>query len=229
MKFIYNFLERAKRMVFKFNQRRIDEKIAAASHSATSFFFIQIGSNDGISGDPIYKYVKNFNWHGILIEPVEYLYKKLLANYQGQQGLFFENVAIDKSAGYKNFYSLKNLSGTGHVAWYEKLGSFNKEHLLKHKDKVPDFDLRLMEQSVKCVTFKSLLAKYAVTKINLLHIDAESYDYEIIKTIPFEIIKPAMILYENKHLNIGDKQDCKKLLRSHGYKFIKSKDTFAYL
>ena len=34
-----------------------------------SFFFIQVGANDGITVDPIHKYIIEYHWNGILIEP----------------------------------------------------------------------------------------------------------------------------------------------------------------
>lgn len=222
-------MHRMKRLVFKLNEHRIKKRIVAASERAQNFFFVQVGSNDGISGDPIHALVKQHHWKGILIEPVRYLYEKLVANYEGCHGLSFENAAVDKENGKKNFYYIRSVSGGGRMAWYEKLGSFSKEHALKHRDKIPDFDARLVEELVPCITFANVCRKYGVEKIDLLHIDAEGYDFEIIKTVPFDSVKPRMILYENKHLSAGDKSACKQLLRSRGYKFIKSKDTFAYL
>lgn len=229
MKFTSNLLFRLKKSIFRFNQRRIEEKIIHISQKDSDFFFIQIGSNDGISGDPIHKFIINYHWRGILVEPVSYLYAELLATYKNQKELFFENVAIDKEAGYRSFYRIRKADESKHIFWYEKLGSFNKEHLLKHRKKIPDFDEKFLEEKVKCLTLETLLKKYNVKKINLLHIDAEGYDYEIIKMVSFNGIKPQMILYENKHLSADDKSACKNLLRSHGYKLIKSKDTFAYL
>ena len=228
MKTASQILHRLKRTVFHFNQKRI-ENIIQSRQGSQDFFFIQVGSNDGISGDPLHEFIVRYRWKGILVEPVPYLYEKLLATYRDQHGLIFENVAIDNAAGEKRFYYLRRARGAGHAVWYERIGSFHKEHLLKHRGKIPDFDRLLVEENVKCATLKALLQKYAVTNINLLHVDAEGYDYEIIKTVPFDEIKPRMILYENKHLSATDKAACKQLLKSHGYKLIKSKDTFAYL
>ena len=42
-------------------------------------------------------------------------------------------------------------------------------------------------EDVKCVSLDSLLVKYNINNIDLLIIDAEGYDYEIIKAIPFII------------------------------------------
>lgn len=44
--------------------------------------FIQIGSNDGMHGDPVCEYIKRDGWQGILVGPVPYLFEKLKKNYK---------------------------------------------------------------------------------------------------------------------------------------------------
>jgi FkbM family methyltransferase len=194
------------------------------------FFFIQIGSNDGKRGDPIYEYVIKYKWRGILIEPVPYLYEKLKNTYAGQEGLDFENIAIADKDGYKTFYRVEEYYEPGNPLWYDQLGSFRKEVLLKHRNLVPNLEKHLISEQIPCLSFNSLLQERGVTKINLLHIDTEGYDYEIIKTIPFGLIKPYIILYEHKHLSREDKQACVSLLTDEGYRTLElHSDTVAYL
>lgn len=54
-------------------------------------------------------------------------------------------------------------------------------------------------------------------RIDLLHIDTEGYDFEILKTIDFSVIQPAVILYETKHLSPCDQQASVELLSRYGY------------
>ncbi|OFZ56845.1 MAG: hypothetical protein A3D92_18725 [Bacteroidetes bacterium RIFCSPHIGHO2_02_FULL_44_7] len=67
------------------------------------------------------------------------------------------------------------------------------------------------------MTLKDLLQKYNITDIDLLQIDVEGYEYEIIKSIDFNVIRPKIIHYENKHLNIDDNRECAILLKAKGY------------
>ena len=39
---------------------------------------IQIGANDGITHDPIHKFIKRDAWKGVLLEPQSYVYENLL-------------------------------------------------------------------------------------------------------------------------------------------------------
>ena len=52
-------------------------------------FFVQIGAYDGISNDPVYPHLKNKRWKGILIEPVPYIFNRLLESYKERFDLAF--------------------------------------------------------------------------------------------------------------------------------------------
>ena len=71
-------------------------------------FFIQIGAHDGKTNDYIYPVARELGWRGILVEPIPYLFERLVENYQGSQGLIFENVALAEQIGQKWIYRLKN-------------------------------------------------------------------------------------------------------------------------
>jgi len=65
--------------------------------------------------------------------------------------------------------------------------------------------------------------------IDLLQIDAEGYDYEIIRSIDFDTVKPAIIHYEHMVLSEADRNACLELLASHGYRIVlQDNDTLAY-
>lgn len=199
------------------------------SSRTSDFFFIQIGSNDGKTGDPIYDYIIRYRWKGILIEPVKYLFQKLKKTYKGMKDLEFENVAIDKKTGYRWFYRVKRNNNPANPIWYDQLGSFNPIVVKKHRSLIPDFDKYFIREKIPCLSFADLLAKHKVKKVNILHIDTEGYDYEIIKLIPWGSIRVEAILYEQKHLSLHDAQACKRLLERNGYSFWQTEaDVFAY-
>ena len=210
---------------------RINRLIAQSSRQNKDFFFIQIGSCDGKTGDPIYEFVTNFGWRGILVEPVKHLFEKLLVTYADRKGLCFENVAIAKESESKTIYRITSVTKNGSVPWYERSSSFNKGHLLRQLDTIRRHlpTAEIVEEQVSCRPFGYLIEKYNVQAIDLLHIDAEGYDYEIIKMVPFGRIKPRMIFYESEHLIPADKIACEKMLIANGYRLIRAKDTFAYL
>ncbi len=191
--------------------------------------FIQIGSNNGVSADPINKLIQENNWHGILIEPIHYLYEELKKNYQNiKNRLVFENCAIANSSGNLKFYRLEKSNAPNLPYWYDQIGSFNKVVVLKHADLIPNFHELLIEDNVRAITFRDLLNKHSIKNIDLIQIDTEGYDFEILKMIPFSELKIDFIMFENQHLSNSDFKKAIKLLKSHGYKIgSQYKDTIA--
>lgn len=200
------------------NPQKFDILNAYVKYKQSDIIFLQIGSNDGMHGDPICNYIKKYKWRGVLVEPVPYLFDRLKANYEDfQDWLSFENSAIANENGKMKFYRLKKSDLPNLPEWYDQLGSFKKEVVLKHRNRVPFFDDLLIEDCVNAITFKELLEKYGLRNLHLIHIDTEGYDYEIIKMIPFADIEIELIMFEYKHLSYADYRKAVKLLNTMGY------------
>jgi FkbM family methyltransferase len=191
--------------------------------------FIQIGSNNGVSCDPINKLIMNNEWQGILIEPIQYLYEELKSNYHSvRRRLIFENCAIANANGNLKFYRLQKSNLPNLPYWYDQIGSFSKEVVLKHADSIPHFDELLVEEEVKAITFTDLMKKHDIKHLDLIQIDTEGHDFEILKTIPLGELKVDFIMFENKHLRRSDFRKAIKMLKKHGYKIgSQYKDTIA--
>ena len=202
--------------------------ISFCARKNKDFFFIQIGSCDGIKDDPLRRYVLKYHWSGILIEPVRYLFQKLVEGYAESRNLIFENIAISDTGGLKDFYYLKQ-SSLPLPPWYDELGSFCKDIILKHEKEIPNIEQYISVKKVKTSTLEALMQKHNVKKIHLLCIDTEGYDYEILKTFDFSKIKPTMILFEHKHLSDADRRESKTLLRKYNYSLLKiGPNTFGF-
>jgi len=183
--------------------------------------FIQIGSNDGLTGDPLNRHIIENNWTGILIEPVPYLFKKLTNNYRPfQNQLKFENVAISHQDGFQTFYRLKEVEGTDLPKFYDQLGSFSKETILSHKSMIPQLEDLLIEDNVITITFETLMKKHNMKTIDLIHIDTEGHDAKIVKQINFKNLECEIIIFEHKHLKMIEYGNCLALLRTHNYELF---------
>ena len=184
------------------------------------FFFIEIGAHDGIYVDPIHRFVIKHRWKGILIEPVTHLFTKLKENYKGYDGLIFENIAISNDNEVWLFYHLpevidgKDMSGAGSFyknSWINKRRK--KKQLLWWIEKVYP---NLTEIKVPCLSYKNLLKKHDVKRIDLLQIDVEGYEFEIIKQIDFKYARPTIIHYEHSCLGSDIKKSW-EYLEGNGY------------
>ncbi len=189
------------------------------------FFFLQIGANDGEMGDPLFNMVKQHHLKGLLIEPLPDAFASLRKNYDGQQQLTFENCAISEETGKGILYKFKKEPEV--PSWAFGMASFEKAHLLKFKDLL-QFKHLIEEIEVPTLSFNDLCEKHGITKIDLLQIDTEGYDFNIIRMVFDSTIRPLAINFEHEHLSPESKAACKKLLIDNGYKFIAyGRDTLA--
>lgn len=196
-------------------------------------FFVQVGSNDGVQGDPIHDLiVKRRDWRGILIEPVPFVFRRLRKNYGDSDRIKFENVAIGTRTESRPFFYVaedaKRLFGDELPFWYDQLGSFDKHHILKHLDGA--LEPYIVSEPVQCVPLEDVLSRNRVERIDLIHIDTEGFDYEVLRQIDFRRFRPAVILFEHEHLTASDAIEAERLLLEHGYSLEKyAGDTIAAL
>jgi FkbM family methyltransferase len=153
------------------------------------------------------------------VEPVPYVFKRLVSNYAGCVGLSFENAAVANRTGVRELLYLKETE-EALPNYYDQIGSLKPNVIMKHAASIPNFHKHLAKITVNTITLSDLLAKYSVEKIDLLHIDAEGYDFEIIKQLDFQRFTPALILFEHKHLDVTENMQCKQYLRALNYRLV---------
>ena len=106
------------------------------------------------------------------------------------------------------------------------ISSFDKNHLLKHLPK----DVPIRSAEVPTLTVATLLTRHSITKIDLLQIDVEGYDYEVIKMLDFNVVKPTVINFEHMHIPRPQRWECYRHLAAHGYDLAASRmNTVAFL
>jgi len=221
LSYLYNFRDRYWKPSIIDNTEKI---IYNYINKKDEFSFIQIGSNDGKSNDPLYDFIKSNKCKGVLIEPVNYLYEQLKLNYQGIENIYFENIAISTTNSEKEFYTIKESNDISLPNWYNQLSSFNLETILASKDSIPNLEQLIIKQNIQTKTVQFIIDKYKFKDLDILHIDTEGYDFEIIKTIDFTDICPSVLLFENIHLSNIDYKACLRILRKY-YKSIKRNKT----
>ena len=190
-------------------------------------FFVQVGSNDGLRVDPLRPWIVKCCWRGILIEPVQHLFEKLKHNYRDSEGLIFENAAIAETDGYKTLYRLSE-KAAHHPDYAQGLGSFDKEVILKHSSSILDLEKHLIVESIPCLKWNSLVKKHGVERLDLVHIDAEGYDYKILRQIDFKVLRPLVVMFEYEHMPSDQLRVILDLLESNGYRtFLDDFDVIA--
>tara|TARA_Y100000768_G_scaffold264626_1_gene201920 strand:+ start:10 stop:621 length:612 start_codon:yes stop_codon:yes gene_type:complete len=165
------------------------------------FGLVVIGAHSGIHiKDLISEYA---NQKVLLVEPVPYNYQILENDYRNNKNIFISRNAIFDEAKKDNFYHVKkdSIKKLG-KHWASQIGSFDKNHILNHKNKrfdIKDDDIQITE--VEFITFQDLVKKYSINSINKLQIDVEGAEYKIMNSIDYNKIKIKNIFFESKHFD----------------------------
>ena len=151
---------------------------------------VQIGTNNG--KDEFNNICKDSNpLKIILVEPNSLLNSEILANYNGVNNVFIENVAImEANRGTVNLVIPAAIRGRKSINGIKYKSS--------HFSLLPmdDWGNKFVMLEAPSMSFNELCAKYSINNIHYLQIDTEGYDVEIIKTIDFEKISIDIICYE---------------------------------
>ena len=179
--------------------------------------FMQIGAFDGVKNDDLFEFICRHRLRGVLVEPQPRAFAALARNYRDQPQLKLLNVAISADVGSRPLYIPRR--GTSTVA------SFDRGHLLRHGLAGED----IVAHTVNCMPVAAALQAAGFDQVDLLQIDAEGYDYEILRTIDFSQLRPAIVRYEYRHLSQDDADRAVHLLAAHGYRFfVEQRDIVAY-
>lgn len=180
--------------------------------------FVQIGAHDGTQLDPLRAEILSRRWRGVMVEPVDYVFRRLQRHYGRNPRITLENVAIADVEGTLDFHHLPEAApGEAPWKWYDALGSFDREVLLSHRHLIPDIDERIVTTPVRCYTFDGLCRRHGLQKVDVVQVDAEGYDDTIVKLIDLERYEPKLLMYEVLHLSEDRRRALELHLRSSGY------------
>lgn len=180
--------------------------------------FMQIGAFDGVGDDDLGDLVRAHQLRGVLIEPQPDAFARLVHTYRDQSQVTLLQAAIAEKEGSRTLYCKR---GEASMA-----ASFDRDHLRRHN--IPDDDI--VAQTVACHTVASALRTAGLSQVDLLQIDAEGYDWPIIRSIDFSRLRPRIIRFEYRHMTTAEADECLTLLSKHGYSFvIESRDIIAHL
>jgi len=209
--------------------RRLQRRLAgprllalfAADHPDA--FFIEIGSNDGEQHDHLRPFILAGGWSGILVEPVPYIFERLRRNYGKVAGVALVNLAIAERDGTMPFFHLAAPDAADLAdlpSWYDGVGSFSRDTVLRHAEHIPDLERRIVRIDVPARSFVSLCTSHNVRRLDLLVIDTEGHDGAILRSIDLRAYRPRVIVYEHFHLAAQERGECRARLEELGWHTI---------
>jgi len=143
------------------------------------------------------------------------------------KGIHCACAAIGYEDGNQRMYKIR----FSKMRWATGLASFSKEKveqafdngIVAHNCRVHGIEIPIdrnewiTEEEVEVISPTSLIKRYDIKKINLLQIDAEGFDFEVIKIFDIASTNPQAIIFENVGLSSEENNCCLELLKNNNY------------
>lgn len=170
---------------------------------ATGGVMFDVGAH---KGESLYPFLSR-DWRVFSFEPDIFLFNALKQNYGEHPLLTLENIALsDEIVEQADWFTTAESSGAG------SLRPFTNNHYLAG--------------SVSVTTLEKVINSNGVTKIDFLKIDAEGFDYKVLRGFPFSHLQPTCIICEfedAKTVPLGyATKDMASFLEKNGYKIYVS-------
>jgi FkbM family methyltransferase len=137
--------------------------------------FVQVGAFDGITVDPLHRYIGRCGWRGALVEPQAHSAAALRELYRDNQGVVVLQAAVAEGAGRRTLFTVESTQAQA-PAWAGGLASFDRQLILKNASLIPGLAGMIREEEVECVPFDAVLARLPPGRLDLLQIDVEGAD-----------------------------------------------------
>ncbi len=181
--------------------------------------FVKVGANDGVTGDPFgVSLLNNRQWRGVLVEPVPYCIDRLKRIYSDETRFTIVKSAVGSTSGTATFYYVSEAAKDSLPdlpKWYDQLGSFDRQHIVKHLNGT--LEPFIVTASVKVEPLSDILRLHNLSYVTLLHIDTEGFDLEVLKSLGLPALCPSWIMIEHKHLSARDRSTMLSILHSAEY------------
>jgi FkbM family methyltransferase len=181
--------------------------------------FIQIGAYDGVSADPLRKYIERCRWSGVMLEPQPRPANQLRTLYRDNPKIVILEAALDSERRTRNLYIIES---DAVPKWAGGMASFDRNHILKNSYLIEGLEGMVRELRVDCVVFDDILDYLPENRLDLLQIDAEGADGHILSLFPFDRFKPAIIHWEIKNMTRVQQEEALERVIAHGYRVARS-------
>jgi|SRR5581483_6639712 len=182
---------------------------------------LQIGAYDGLSSDPLRKYIVQCGWQGVMLEPQPRPANRLHSLYANSSGVRIIQAAVDAQRGPRSLYTVEGDEVPG---WAGGMASFDRRLVARQERNMLGSTTRTRELTIGCVTFDDVLGWLPPGRLDLLQIDAEGADAYLLSLFPFERVRPSIIQWEVKHIPREEQEATLDRLCRFGYRVSSSGD-----
>jgi len=181
---------------------------------------VKIGANDGYQDDPTAQLLsRRPAMRCVFVEPVPHLLSRARLRWGAGPRFTYVQAAINDGSPAVFYYVDESAKAQLPDLRIDpdQLGSLDPQHILKHPDgeRLAPFVRTL---PVEGMSLDTLIQFTRLTRLDILHIDAEGWDWRILSQLDLNRWQPAFILFEHIHLTEEERNAARARL-SPGYDF----------
>jgi FkbM family methyltransferase len=184
---------------------------------------VVIGAMDGVSYDEFQGYVRAYKWSGLYVEPVPEQFRRLQANHAAlmdRAANRYENSAVATHDGTIRMLTISQAAvDRGDVSpAYGGMSAIvpPKNGLASAADAATVARYGEVIE-VPCITLATLFARHGIDRVDVLCIDAEGWDWEILRQLDFGAYRPRLIRCEYANLTTAERTVVVEKLADHDY------------
>lgn len=203
-------------LALKIDRDPIVEGLLAIHKKRGPQSFFQLGSNDGITGDPLYRFVLWHRWHGVTVEPVPSTFERLSHNYRWTKRVKSVQAAVGQVSGTRTLYVIAGRHEED-PEWVDQVASFDHEHVLRHARTLASLEERIISMNVKVMSVGDLWSWAGKERVDFLHVDIEGEDARVLLSAPLKEMGVSSVLYEYIHLHPDEDSELTALFDRLGF------------
>ena len=207
----------------KTDQNVFDITLHNMGLSGESPFFLVVGAMDGVSFDEFNPFLRKYNWSGLFVEPIPEQYKRLKENILTlgcSPNSIYENSAIAEHDGTVEMLTIKQEAvdtGKVHSCFGGMSSIYPPRNGLRSEADAKTVELYGEMIEVNCITLNTLISRHKIKSIDIICIDAEGWDYKILRQLDFKTWRPKLIRSEYINLDEEEKKGLIGLLEKNDY------------
>lgn len=170
--------------------------------------YVDVGANDGLIVSNTAYFDLDLNWKGICIEPHPRAFSELVKNRPNSINL---NICISDEEGEVDFCAVNGYAEM--LSGIEK--SYHPDHKLRIESEIQKHGGNKEIVKISSKPLSQVLFENKISKVDYLSIDTEGSEFQILKSINFDVVDIKAITTEN-----SSQSDIQSFLESKEFTFV---------
>ncbi len=183
---------------------------------------LQVGANDGRMDDPIFKYLTQSDWKGVLVEPHPAYFSDLEKTHKGNPNVALVHAAVGETPGKLVLYHIDENEREACPQWLRGCASMERERLIyavnraNRRAKLSLSERITTNTEVVATRLDSILEEHDV-KPNLLLVDVEGHELPVMKSFDIGNHDFKLVVIEQNSGRAEERRELVELLSNAGF------------